>query len=108
MVASWRSSRRMNACSAEQRPGDVIGRYFQEAPPSEKQGGRKTAPSYRAWQLQQPVNFAGSLKCPFTGYPLALARAVDNLLDNALRYGSHCGGLGAGIALPLTVHAPAP
>lgn len=39
-------------------------------------------------QMRQPVDFAGPLKCPFTGYPLALTRAVDNLLDNALRYGS--------------------
>lgn len=38
--------------------------------------------------IGQPVNFAGAPACPVSAYSLALTRAVDNLLDNALRYGS--------------------
>lgn len=38
--------------------------------------------------LGQEVDYCGPLKFTTGCYPLALSRAVDNLLDNALRYGS--------------------
>ncbi|MFZ2403500.1 MAG: ATP-binding protein [Methylobacter sp.] len=40
-----------------------------------------------AWEMKHKVNILGTALSPFPGKPMALKRCINNLIDNAIKYG---------------------